>query len=76
MWALFYGKEIFLAGLLSLVQQAGAGVLSETVDMGAEDASDGVKVRVRGKSGEQTLEARTAIAANGVSSLIVNQVRD
>ncbi len=73
-WALFYDKEVFLAGLLSLAQKAGAEVLPETIGMGAENTPDGVKVRVRGKSGEQTLEARTAIAADGVSSIIVDSL--
>ena len=73
-WALFYDKEVFLAGLLSLAQKAGAEALPETIGMGAENTPDGVKVRVRGKSGEQTLEARTAIAADGVSSIIVDSL--
>ena len=71
-WALFYDKEVFLAGLLSSAQKAGAEILPETVGMGAENTPDGVKVRVRGKSGEQTLEARTAIAADGINSAIVD----
>ncbi len=49
-------------------------VLPETMGMGAENTPDGVKVRVRGKSGEQTLEARTAIAADGISSAIVDSL--
>jgi len=73
-WALFYDKEVFLAGLLSSVQKAGAEVLSETIGMAAENTPDGVKVMVRGKSGEQILEARTAIAADGVRSIIVDSL--
>jgi len=73
-WALFYQKEVFLAGLLALAQKAGAEILPETIGMGAENTPDGVKVRVRGKSGEQTLEARTAIAADGLSSTIVDSL--
>lgn len=73
-WALYYEKEVLLAGLLSAAQQAGAEILPETIGMGAENTPDGVKVRVRGKSGEQTFEARTAIAADGISSAIVDSL--
>jgi len=73
-WGIFYQKEVFLADLLSLAQKAGAEVLPETIGIGAENTPDGVKVLVRGKSGEQTLEARTAIAADGVSSTIVDSL--
>jgi len=42
--------------------------LTQTVALGAENTPDGVKVRVRIKSGEQTLEARKVIAADGMRS--------
>ena len=73
-WGIFYEKEVFLTGLLSLVQKTGAEVLLETISEGAENTSDGVKVRVRGKSGEQTLEAKTLIAADGRESIIVESL--
>jgi len=73
-WGFYYDKEAFLAGLLSSAQKAGAEILSETIGLSAENTPDGVKVRVRGKAGEQTLEARKAIAADGVSSNIVDSV--
>ena len=73
-WGLYYEKEVFLAGLLSLVQKAGAEVLLETIGEGAENTSDGVKVRVRGKTGEQTLEAKMLIAADGRESIIVDSL--
>ncbi len=73
-WAIYYQKEVFLAGLLASAQKAGAEILSETIGVGAENTPDGVKVRVRGKSGEQTLEARAAIAADGVDSSIVESL--
>jgi len=73
-WAIFYDKEVFLAGLLSSAQQVGAEVWSATIAMGAENTSNGVKVRVRGKSGDQTLEASTVIAADGISSAIVDSL--
>jgi flavin-dependent dehydrogenase len=74
MWALFYDKEIFLAGLLDAAQKAGAEVMPATIAMGAENTPDGVKVLVREKSGEKTLEARTVIAADGISSTIVESL--
>ena len=73
-WAIFYQKEVLLAGLLASAQKAGAEILSETMGLGAENTPDGVKVRVRGKSGDQTLEARTAIAADGLQSIIAESL--
>ena len=68
----FWSKEALLTGLLSEVEKAGAEVLNETAALGAENTPDGVKIRVRTKSGEQTLEARRVIAADGSSSRIVD----
>jgi len=73
-WAFYYQKELFLAGLLASAQKAGAEILPETFGVGAENTAEGVKVRVRGKSGEQTLEAKAAIAADGLSSSIVESL--
>ena len=73
-WALFYDKEIFLAGLLDSALKAGAEVLAETIGIGAENTSNGVGVRVRRKGSEQTIEARTAIAADGKESDIVESL--
>jgi len=69
----FWEKESLLAGLLSSVK-AGAEVMTETIAMGAENTPDGVKIFVRGKSGEQTLEAKRAIAADGHGSKIVESL--
>ncbi len=73
-WAFYFQKEVLLAGLLASAQKAGAEILPETIGVGAENTSDGVKVLVRGKAGEQTLEARKVIAADGVSSSIVESL--
>jgi len=70
----FYQKEAFLAGLLASAQKAVAEILPETIGVGAENTPDGVKVLVRGKTGEQTLEAKTAIAADGINSTIVDSL--
>ena len=71
-WGFVFDKEAFVAGLLSSAQKAGAEILPETIAMGAENTPDGVKVLVRGKAGEQTLEASKAIAADGLNSTIVD----
>ena len=73
-WGFYYHKETFLAQLLALVEKAGVEVRAETTGLRAENTKDGVKVQVEGKSGEETLEARAAIAADGVSSKIVDSL--
>jgi len=73
-WGYVFDKEAFLAGLLSSAQKAGAEILPETIGMAAENTPDGVNVLVRGKAGEQTLEARAAIAADGSNSTIVDNL--
>jgi len=70
-WAWFYDKEVFCSELLASAQNAGAEVWPETIGMGAENIPGGVRVSARGKSGDQTLEARAAIAADGGDSQIV-----
>ena len=74
LFGFFWEKEALLAGLLSEAEKAGAEVWAETLALGAENTRDGVKVRVRTNSGEQTLEARKAIAADGVTSRIVDSL--
>jgi len=69
-----WSKEALLAGILSEAEKAGAEVLTETLALGAENTPDGVKLRMRTKSGEQTLEARKAIAADGWGSKIVDSL--
>jgi flavin-dependent dehydrogenase len=70
----FWEKESLLTGLLSEVEKAGSEILTETVALGAENTKDGVKVRVRTKSGEQTIEAKRVIAADGNTSTIVDSL--
>jgi len=74
LFGFFWSKETLLAGLLAEVKKAGAEVLTETMAIGAENTPDGVKVRVRTKSGEETLEAKKAIAADGWGSRIVDSL--
>jgi len=73
-WGFYFQKEVFLANLLSSVEKAGVEVLTETLALGAENTPDGAKVLVREKSGEQTLEARKVIAADGFTSRIAESV--
>ena len=73
-WGFYIDKEILLADLLSSVEKAGAEVLAETTAIGVENTPDGVKVIVKGRSGEQTLEGRKAIAADGAQSRIVESL--
>jgi len=73
-FAFFWEKESLLAGLLASAEKAGVEVLTETIGLGAENTPDGVKVFVRGKSGEQTLEAKKAIAADGSNSRITESL--
>ena len=74
LFGFFWEKESLLAGLLSSAVKVGVEVITETIAMGAENTPDGVKVSVRGKSGEQTLEAKKAIAADGTNSMIVDSL--
>jgi len=71
-WGFYYHKETFLAGILASVKMTGVDVLPATIGLGIENIKGGVKVRVLGKSGEQTIEGRAAIAADGVNSKIVD----
>ena len=73
-WGFYYSREVFLADLLSAAEKARAEVLTETLALGVENTPDGVKVSVRGKSGEQTLEARKASVADGVMSKMVGSL--
>jgi flavin-dependent dehydrogenase len=57
-----------------LAEKAGAEVRPETTGMAAENTWGGVRVRVRAKSGEETLEARAAVAADGLESIIVESL--
>jgi flavin-dependent dehydrogenase len=70
----FWSKEALLAGLLSEAEKAGAEIWTETLALGAENTTDGVKIRAQIKSGEQTLEASRAIAADGIASRIVDSL--
>jgi len=73
-WGFYYQKDLFVSGLLASAEKAGVQVLRETVGLGAENTPNGVRVLVQTKSGERTLEARTAVAADGKRSRIVESL--
>jgi len=70
----FYDKEHLLAGLLAEAEKAGVEVMTGTIAQGAENTPDGVKIFVRNGAGEKALEARKAIAADGINSIIVDSL--
>jgi len=72
--AFFFQKEAFLSGLLSEAEKAGVDIVTETMVLAAENTPDGVRVTVRTRSGEQIMEAKKAIAADGIDSKIVGNL--
>jgi flavin-dependent dehydrogenase len=70
----YFDKEAFVAGLLSESEKAGVEVLSGTTGVAVENTPGGVKVLMRSEVGEQVLEAKTAIAADGLNSNIVESL--
>ena len=70
-WGFYYNKEALVTSLLTAAEKAGAEVWPETIGLGVENTRDGVKVHVRGKQGEQSLQASKAIAADGIQSKMV-----
>jgi len=73
-WGFYYNKEVLLTGLLSAAQKAGVEIWSETIGLRAENTRDGVTVHLRGRQGEQSLQASKAIAADGIQSKIVESL--
>jgi len=68
----FFQKEAFLSGLLSEAEKAGVDIVTETIALAAKTTPDSVRVTVKTRSGEQIIEARKAIAADGIESSIVD----
>jgi flavin-dependent dehydrogenase len=74
LFGFYTDKGALLRGLLKAGEKAGLEVVTEAMGIGAENVPGGVKVRVRRKSGEESLEAKRLIAADGTSSAIVASV--
>jgi flavin-dependent dehydrogenase len=71
----FIQKEALAAGLLAAMPQNGVDVITGATATGAElTAEGGVKVSYRDKSGERTVTAHAAIAADGNTSRIVESL--
>lgn len=74
LFGFFTDKELLIGGLMKQGEKAGVEIMPETVAVGAENIQGGVKVRVRRKSEEESLEAKRVIAADGTESAIVESV--
>lgn len=73
-WATIFSKKALLAGLLSEVDRLGVKVLSGTMAIAAENGPGGVRVLVRDGDGERWLKAGAAIAADGLDSIIAENL--
>jgi flavin-dependent dehydrogenase len=74
LWGFFYSKKSMLTNLLTAVEKTTTEIITETLVLGVENTLNGVRVRLRTKSGEQTLEARKVIGADGVDSTVVESL--
>jgi len=74
LFGFFIDKEHLLAGLLTSAEKIGVEVITGVMALGAENTADGVKISVRTESGEEILEAKKAIAADGVNSRIADSL--
>lgn len=73
-WGFYYQKEAFVASLLAQVEKAGVEIMAETLAVGAENTGDGVEVKIRRNQADETIRGRHAIAADGLSSRIVQSL--
>jgi len=73
-WGFFYKKEAVLETLLADVEKGGVEIINGTMALGAEDKGDGVSVSLRTDAGEKKLAAKRLIAADGLSSKIVESL--
>jgi flavin-dependent dehydrogenase len=72
-FAFFWEKESLSWSPVSAVK-AGVEVMIETIATRVENTPNGIKIFVRGKSGEQTFEAKRGIATGGCNSIIVESL--
>jgi digeranylgeranylglycerophospholipid reductase len=73
-WGFHFRKEALLATILADVEKAGVEIITGTMATGATDDGDGVTVTLRTDTGEKKLEAKKLIAADGLSSKIVESL--
>jgi len=67
-------KDELMRGLVGEAVQAGCEVRVGTRCEAIEDTTDGVRLKVKSKAGEETLEARRAILADGSFSPLMEQL--
>ncbi|MDH4022871.1 MAG: NAD(P)/FAD-dependent oxidoreductase [Gammaproteobacteria bacterium] len=67
-------KEVMLHGLLDEAAAAGCKIQAGTRCLDIEDTDDGVRLRVKTASGEETLLAKRAILADGSFSPLATQL--
>jgi len=72
--ALFFDKEVLLKNLLDEVIRAGVNVWDNTMGIGGENTKEGVKVKIKSKGKESWIEAKKAIAADGINSKMVESL--
>jgi len=73
-WGFYYQKEALTAQLLSQVEKLGVEVRAETLAVGAKNTTDGVEVNIKRGQTEETIKGKHAIAADGLSSRIVQSL--
>ncbi len=73
-YAYYFDKSLYLGGLLAEAAGAGAEVRAEAVTRVVENTGRGARVRFSTPGGEQVLEARRVIAADGIRSRVVESL--
>jgi flavin-dependent dehydrogenase len=72
--ALFFDKEVLLKNLLDEVSRLGITVLDNTMAVEGENTKDGVRIKITGKGKKSWIEAKKAIAADGINSRMVESL--
>ncbi|MCX8126709.1 MAG: NAD(P)/FAD-dependent oxidoreductase, partial [Dehalococcoidia bacterium] len=74
LFGFFWEKESLLKGLLARCLKSGVEVRTECLATGAENTGSGAAVTYRGPAGQERVEARRLIAADGKDSKIVDSL--
>jgi len=74
LWGFYFSRECILRSLYERAQESRAEIVTGAFAIGAANTPDGVSVRVRTDTGEQTLTARKLITADGIDSKIVESL--
>jgi len=73
-WGFYFHKETFVRELLDAATKAGAEVWTESTGLAAENVPHGVRITAETRAGQTNIEAKAAIAADGLSSRIVESL--